>query len=58
MDHYPLFQTFANEATDRIHYNLNALKDPSKLNNFKNMAEISKKICENGATVQANPLGF
>ena len=52
------FQTFASEATDRIQYNLNALKEPSKLNTFKSMAEISKNICENGATVQANPLGF
>lgn len=53
-----MLKTFANEASDRIHQNLNSLKDPSKLANFKNMAEISRAVCENGATLQPNPLGF
>ena len=52
------FQTYADEASDRIYQNLHALKDPAKLTNFRNMADISKAICENGSTLQINPLGF
>ncbi|TRY78408.1 hypothetical protein TCAL_07844 [Tigriopus californicus] len=50
-------KTYCNEAYDRVLRNLNALKNPTELSNFKSMAEISKGMCESGQAVQGNPLG-
>ena len=52
-----LFQTFCNEAFVRIQTNLNQLKDPKQLSDYKAMAEISKSVCAQGTPVQGNPLG-
>ena len=51
------FQTFCSEAYERVVSNLNAIRDPSQLQNFKNMSEVSKSMCEVGHVVQGNPLG-
>lgn len=53
-----LTKTFCNEANDRILTNLSALKNPIQLNNFKNMSEIARNVCENMEPVQGNPLGI
>ena len=52
-----LFQTFCNQAYNRVVDNLNALKDPVELSDFKTMAEISKGVCKNGGLDYGNPLG-
>merc|ERR1719204_894246 len=46
------------EAQSRIMSNLNELKNPDRLSNYKSMAEISKNVCSKNGPVQAGPLGF
>jgi very long chain acyl-CoA dehydrogenase len=46
------------EAYKRIEDNLNQLKNPEVLENFKSMAKISEAVCDRNAPVQGNPLGF
>jgi len=38
--------------------NLNQLKNPEDLENYKTMAKISEAVCAKNAPVQGNPLGF
>jgi hypothetical protein len=37
--------------------NLTALRDPVQLANYKNMAEISNTVCEEGKPAHLHPLG-
>merc|ERR1719187_740928 len=46
------------EAQSRIMSNLNELKNPDRLSNYKSMAEISKNVCSKNGPVQVGPLGF
>merc|ERR1740131_816858 len=46
------------EAYKRIEDNLNQLKNPEVLENFKSMAKIPEAVCDRNAPVQGNPLGF
>merc|ERR1711872_534329 len=46
------------EAQSRIMSNLNELKNPDRLSNYKSMAEISKNVCSKNGPVQTGPLGF
>lgn len=50
-------KVWCSEAYDRIKSNLNMIKNPNNLENFKNMTEISKGVCETVSPVQGNPLG-
>jgi len=51
-------KAFANEANMRIAQNLGALRNPTSLETFGLMSQISKNICENNAPIQGNPLGI
>merc|ERR1711894_402492 len=53
-----LTKAFSNEANLRIAANLGALKNPTQLETFKMMSQISKNVCENNAPVQGNVLGI
>lgn len=53
-----LTKAFANEANMRVAQNLGALRNPTSLETFNMMSQISKNICENNAPVQGNPLGI
>merc|ERR1712192_219942 len=46
------------EAYTRITNNLNELKNPERLSNYKSMAEISKNVCSKNGPVQGGPLGI
>lgn len=50
-------KVWCNEAFERINRNLNMLKNPTNLENFKIMAKISEGVCERVSPVQGNPLG-
>jgi len=50
-------KVWCSEAYDRIKSNLNQIKNPNNLENFKTMADISKGVCETVSPVQGNPLG-
>merc|ERR1719173_113706 len=50
-------KVYCSEAYDRICKNLDMIKNPVALDNFKTMADISKAVCEANAPVQGNPLG-
>merc|ERR1711915_435041 len=45
------------ESYERIMNNLNQLKSPETLENYKTMAKISEGVCNKVAPVQGNPLG-
>merc|ERR1712112_360175 len=45
------------ESYDRIMHNLNQLKSPETLSNYKSMAKISEGVCSKVGQVQGNPLG-
>merc|ERR1719435_639220 len=49
-------KVYCSEAYDRICKNLDMIKNPVALDNFKTMADISKAVCEANAPVQGNPL--
>eukprot|EP00092_Neocalanus_flemingeri_P031376 GFUD01034079.1.p1 GENE.GFUD01034079.1~~GFUD01034079.1.p1 ORF type:complete len:647 (-),score=148.34 GFUD01034079.1:125-2065(-) len=51
-------KVWCNESYARIMDNLNQLKNPEVLDNFKTMAKISEGVCAKVAPVQGNPLGF
>merc|ERR1711972_632381 len=51
-------KVWCNESYRRIMDNLNQLKNPEVLDNFKAMSKISEAVCEKVAPVQGNPLGF
>jgi very long chain acyl-CoA dehydrogenase len=51
-------KVWCSEAYTRIQQNLDILKNPTALQNFKTMAEISKSVCESVGPVQGNPLGL
>merc|ERR1719479_118802 len=51
-------KAFSNEANLRIAASLGALKNPTQLDTFKMMSQISKNVCDNNAPVQGNPLGI
>merc|ERR1719238_856828 len=51
-------KAFANEANIRVIQNLGALRNPTQLDTFSMMSQISKNVCENSAPVQGNPLGI
>jgi len=51
-------KVWCSEAYTRIMDNLNQLKNPEILDNFKTMSKISEGVCARNAPVQGNPLGF
>jgi len=51
-------KVWCSEAHTRIMQNLDILKNPVALENFKTMADISKNVCESNGPVQGNPLGL
>merc|ERR1719373_1078788 len=53
-----LAKVWCSESYKRIMDNLNQLKNPEVLDNFKTMSKISEAVCEKVAPVQGNPLGF
>ena len=53
-----LAKVWCSESYNRIMDNLNQLKNPEVLDNFKTMSKISEAVCEKVAPVQGNPLGF
>jgi len=50
-------KVWCSEAFDRISNNLDMLKNPTTLDNFKTMSKISQGVCERVSAVQGNPLG-
>merc|ERR1719237_1373142 len=51
-------KVWCEEAYTRIIQNLNELKNPERLSNYKSMAEISKNVCSKNGPVQGGPLGM
>jgi len=51
-------KVWVNESYTRIMDNLNQLKNPEVLDNFKTMSKISENVCSKVAPVQGNPLGI
>merc|ERR1712242_455756 len=51
-------KAWSNEANLRIAQNLGALKNPTLLDTYKLMSQVSKNVCENSGPVQGNPLGI
>merc|ERR1711923_240919 len=51
-------KVWCRQSYDRIMDNLNELKNPEVLDNYKTMAKISEAVCDKNAPVQGNPLGF
>jgi len=51
-------KAFANEANLRIAQDLGALRNPTHLETYALMSQISKNVCENNSPVQGNPLGI
>ena len=51
-------KVWCRQSYDRIMNNLNELKNPEALENYKTMAKISEAVCSKNAPVQGNPLGF
>merc|ERR1719237_929825 len=51
-------KVWCKQSYDRIMNNLNELKNPEALENYKTMAKISEAVCSKNAPVQGNPLGF
>merc|ERR1711973_368581 len=51
-------EVWCRQAHTRIMDNLNQLKNPEDLENYKTMAKISEAVCAKNAPVQGNPLGF
>jgi len=50
-------KVWCKEAHTRVMNNLNELKNPERLSNYKSMAEISKNVCSKNGPVQVGPLG-
>merc|ERR1719429_390926 len=51
-------KVWCRQSYERIMDNLNELKNPEVLDNYKTMAKISEAVCDKNAPVQGNPLGF
>ena len=51
-------KVWCRQSYDRIMDNLDELKNPETLENYKTMAKISEAVCAKNAPVQGNPLGF
>merc|ERR1711997_1016631 len=51
-------KVWCRQSYGRIMDNLNELKNPETLENYKTMAKISEAVCAKNAPVQGNPLGF
>jgi very long chain acyl-CoA dehydrogenase len=51
-------RVWCNEAFDRVRINLGKMSGERNLQNYKDMSEISKKLCTEGGVAHANPLGF
>merc|ERR1719175_224134 len=51
-------KVWCSQSYDRIMDNLNQLKNPEVLDNFKTMSKISESVCSKVAPVQGNPLGI
>merc|ERR1712004_830693 len=51
-------KVWCRQSYGRIMDNLNELKNPEALDNYKTMAKISEAVCSKNAPVQGNPLGF
>jgi len=47
---------WCNEASDRIQLNLTAISSKVANENFANMADISRAVCDNGGVVTTHPL--
>ena len=45
-------------AHKRVQTSLATLADPAQLEDFQNMAQISRAVCDRSGVVQPNPLGF
>ena len=45
-------------AHKRVQASLATLADPAQLEDFQNMAQISRAVCDRSGVVQPNPLGF
>ncbi|ODM98031.1 Very long-chain specific acyl-CoA dehydrogenase, mitochondrial [Orchesella cincta] len=59
VDHEVLMtKVFCNEAIERVRFNVNGMKAPSSIENYKIMSQISQTICKNGGVAHANPLGI
>merc|ERR1719175_194601 len=50
-------KVWCQEAHTRVMNNLNELKNPERLSNYKSMAEISRNVCSKNGPVQGGPLG-
>merc|ERR1711884_194386 len=53
-----LTKAYANDANFRVAQNLGALRNPTHLDTFSMLSQISQNVCENNAPVQGNPLGI
>jgi len=51
-------RVWCNEAFDRVRLNLGKMKAERNLQNYKDMSEISKKLCSEAGVAHPNPLGF
>jgi len=51
-------KVWCNEAIERVTKNLDEIKNPTDLENFKTMTKISEGVCDRVTPVQGNPLGF
>lgn len=51
-------KVWCRQSYTRIMDNLNELKNPEVLDNYKTMSKISEAVCSKNAPVQGNPLGF
>ncbi|ODM98042.1 Very long-chain specific acyl-CoA dehydrogenase, mitochondrial, partial [Orchesella cincta] len=51
-------KVFCNEAIERVRYNINGMKAPASIENYKTMSQISQTICKNGGVAHVNPLGI
>merc|ERR1719295_1175070 len=50
-------KVWCQEAHTRVMNNLNELKNPERLSNYKSLAEISRNVCSKNGPVQGGPLG-
>merc|ERR1719175_590729 len=50
-------KVWCQESHTRVMNNLNELKNPERLSNYKSMAEISRNVCSKNGPVQGGPLG-
>lgn len=51
-------ETWTLEASDRVKYNLKVIASGKHLDMFDKQSTIARKLCDNGAIIHINPLGF